>query len=239
MLEGQNQLKLVELIGPAGAGKSSVIKKLIESNGSFHLGDDLHLKSIDHIPIFISNIPFLLDRFLTQGASHSRQFSWDELKSIVYLKSAREIFARQQANHDAIFLLDHGPVFKLATLYEFGPDKVKDKEFDQWWQMMFTQWAGSLDFVVSLDAPDDLLHNRINARSQKHAVKNRSPEKASKFLNRYRESFEHIMVNLTKFNGPNYFQLDTGDLSCDQVVQKILTRVLDRNSDRDLNRKLN
>lgn len=224
-MENPNPLKLVELIGPAGAGKSSVIKELIAKNGSFYLGDDLQLKRIDHFPLFIKNVPFLLDQFVTRGDFDSRQFNWDELKSMVYLRSAREIFALQHVNtHNAIILLDHGPVFKLATLYEFGPDKVKDKVFEKWWQMMFIQWAGGLDLIISLDAPDDVLHERINSRTQKHAVKNRSGEEASNFLNRYRDAFDYVTMHLSNYGELNYIQLDTENMTTAKVAEEILTQ---------------
>jgi thymidylate kinase len=127
-------------------------------------------------------------------------------------------------------LLNHGPIFKLATLNAFGPETLKSQAFDPWWHSVFEQWAFTLDIVVWLNAPDEILIERINARDQRHAVKGKSEVEAHKFLTRYQKSYEQILARLTAYGGPIPLQFDSSQASVEQIVDEILLTCNDRNS---------
>lgn len=212
---------LVELVGPAGAGKTSLIQALTTRSEMFLIGSDLQLRKIEHLPIFLSYVPFLMQDILGQGQP-SRRFTWDEIKSIVYLKGGPKILDQQAENSAKTILLDHGPVFKLATLNEFGPDRLKNEDYESWWQSMFKQWASILDLIIWLDASDKVLKERINSRSQNHAIKGKSEQEGSIFLGRYRSSFEQILENFKVYGGPTLLQFDASQSTFDQIVDEVL-----------------
>ena len=130
---------------------------------------------------------------------------------------------RQAKSKGTMILLDHGPVFKLAKLNAFGPESLKNKRFEMWWQSMFEQWAFTLDMVIWLEAPDTILKERINTREQRHVVKERSEEEAYQFLASYRRSYEQIMAKLRDNDGPTLLKFDTYQTSIDQIVDEVMT----------------
>ncbi len=212
---------IVEIIGPAGAGKTTLSRVLSERGENILIGAEIELRKMEHIPIFVSNAPLLLPVTLRR-CRHSRWFTWDEIKALVYLKAWPRVLRQQATNNGTTILLDHGPIFKLATLLAFGPDKLRSQDFEPWWNRMFRQWAYTLDMVIWLDAPDTILKERINTRDQRHVVKEKSELEIFQFLARYRISYEQILEKLRANGGPTLLQFDTYRASIEQIVDEIL-----------------
>ena len=215
---------IMELVGPAGAGKTTLSRTLSHRSSAIQIGSEIELRKFKYIPIFltiaISLLPFFLLQFL-----HGQKFSWDEIKYLVYLKGWSEVLKQEARRKDAAVLLDHGPVFKLATLHEFGPEKLRSARFEEWWDAMFKQWASTLDIVVWLDAPDSVLENRINSRDQRHLVKGKSEQEAARFLARYRKSYEQTLAKLKTHGGPFLLQFDTSQTSIEKVADEIISAI--------------
>ena len=212
---------IVELVGLAGAGKTTLARALSQRDEKILVAADLELRKREHIPIFVGHVPFLLPVFLRRCRS-SRWFTWDEIKAMVYLKGWPRVLRQQASNNGTVILLDHGPVFKLATLNAFGPERLKSRGFEQWWHSMFEQWAFTLDIVIWLNAPYEILVERINARNQRHAVKDKSELEAYKFLIRYQTSYKQTLAKLTACGGPTLLHFDTSQASIEQIVDEVL-----------------
>lgn len=212
---------IVELIGLAGAGKTTLSRALSRSDEKIRVAADLELRKREHLPIFVGHVPLLLPIFLRRCRS-SRWFTWDEIKAMVYLKAWPRVLRQQASNNGTVILLDHGPIYKLATLNALGPERLKCQGFEPWWHSMFELWAFTLDMVIWLDAPDSLLVERINSRSQRHVVKGKSKQEASKFLARYRISYEQILTKLRAYGEPSLLQFNTNQSSIKQIVDEVL-----------------
>lgn len=216
---------IVEIIGPAGAGKTTLSRVLSQHDENIRVAADLELRKKEHLPVFVSQAPFLLPVILRR-CPHSRSFTWDEIKALAYLSGWPRVLRQQAMGGGTAILLDHGPVFKLAMLKAFGPEKLKSQGFESWWHTMFKRWVSTLDMVIWLDAPDSNLVERINTRSQRHAVKGKSRREASEFLARYRVAYEQILAYLTANGGPTPLKFDTSQASVQQIVDKILATVV-------------
>jgi shikimate kinase len=218
----QKPVIIMELVGPAGAGKTTLTRALSRRNGTIQIGSEIELRKIKYLPFFVGNLISLLPVFLRQF-DHGRFFTWDEIKALVYLKGWSRVLVQEAGNCDAAILLDHGPVFKLATLYEFGPEKLKANGFEPWWNTMFKHWASTLDIVVWLDAPDPVLEQRINSRDQRHLVKGKSESEVGHFLARYRASYEQVLAKLRSDGRPLMLRFDTSRTNIEQVADEILS----------------
>jgi thymidylate kinase len=220
----QNPPLIVELVGPAGAGKTTLSRVLVQQSEKIQIGSEIELRKPKYIPVFILNALFLLSVIL-RWHRHSRWFTWEEIKALVYLRGWSHVLKSEAGHKGKVVLLDHGPVFKLATLNEFGPQMLKDAGYDQWWSDMFRQWASVVDIVVWLDAPDRVLEKRINIRDQRHLVKGTTASEVAYFLARYRSSFERVLAKIESYKAPILLQFDTSRIPIEQVADEILSAI--------------
>lgn len=212
---------VVELVGPAGSGKTTLLRRLAGETGNMSIGPDIELRKLEHIPLFLENIPAWMPLFLRGGASN-RQLTWEELKYITYLKAWPGMLRQTPANRGKVVLLDHGPIFRLASLLEFGPDKLKTPQAKEWWDRLYRQWAFTIDIIVWLDTEDETLIERINSREQRHAVKGRYSTEARQFLVRYRMAYLRTLRRLMDYRQPRLLQFDTGQASMDEIIGEVL-----------------
>jgi shikimate kinase len=218
---GPEDILIVELVGPAGAGKTTLSQVLVQYGEKIIVGAEISLRNKEHLLVFLQNFHSVLPILMARNGS-GRSFTWDEIKAMIYLNGWSRVLKQQATRGNIIVLLDHGPIFKLATLYAFGPERRGSEAFKKWWNEMFKQWADLLDIVIWLDAPNPVLETRINHRDQRHLVKGKPEPEASEFLERYRKSYEQTLAKLTVNGGPTLFQFDTSRTSIEQIAEKVL-----------------
>lgn len=212
---------IIELVGPAGAGKTTLSRALCQRDHKFLIGPDIELRKARHIPVFLRSISSMASLGLSKYRS-SRRPTWTELKDIAYLQGWPRLLRRQASNRGKVILLDQGPVFRLATLQEFGPNMLKSEAFEKWWLHLYKEWASTLDLVIWLDTSDAILMKRINTRSKKHNIKGKPDQEAHDFLMRHRRSYSDVLTKLASPNGPTIFQFDTSNVPVEKIVDAIL-----------------
>lgn len=214
-----NQPLVCEFMGPAGAGKTTLINALLQQNTRFHL--DFYLPQIKKIPYFVSNTYLLLPTYL-RHYRQSKWFTWRETRSMVYLRTGLDVLGEKDTMDSTVTVLDHGPIYRLAFLREFGPEITKSQVYINWWTELLNQWIDTLDLLILLDAPNDILLKRIRDRDRKHDVKDAYDEDAYEFLNRYRTSFEQTISESRDDRQLKIIRFDTSKLSVDQIVEELL-----------------
>ena len=211
--------RVVEVIAPPGAGKTTLIKALSQRHKDIRSG--IHLSKARRIPFFIGNTFSLLPTFLSRDR-HGRWFNRRETRSMEYLKAWLHVLGRQASSHDRVTLLDHGPIYRLAQLREFGPEITTSQTFKRWWASVLNQWSSTLDTLVWLDAPDAILLKRIHARDSWHTIKDKTEQEALDFLTHHRAALTQIITESVSGRQVKLLRFDTHRESVGQIVEKIL-----------------
>ena len=210
--QGPTRSSAIEVLGPAGAGKSTVISILCGHDPRFREGVAIAFstKVLALVRALASFVPAYLACY-----PHTRWFSREELARAVYLEGGLRALQRE----DGAVILDHGPVFMLAMLKAFGPELVATKYFARWSRAIAGRWATALDTILWLDAEDALLIDRIEGRTRHHVVKGRPADQACVFLGRCRAAFEEIVAEMSASHALRVLRADTSTASAEEIAQ--------------------
>ncbi len=215
----QHRPPVIELVGPAGAGKTTLLRALQKRHPGIVAGTEQ--SRIRYAPFLIRHAIAFFPRYLRQYR-HDRWFTWAELRSMVYLEG----WHRQLSEHtEAVVVFDHGPLFRLVTLADCGPELTKSRAYRAWLNRMFTRWAATLDVIVWLDAPSSILAERIRERDRWHAVKGKPQREVYDYLARFRQSYEEIIDRLTALAGPTLLRYGTERQSVHQIADHVLSEL--------------
>ncbi len=213
---------MVEVIGPAGAGKTSLIKSLTQANKNIFKDTKPSLWSIRNTPYLAHSILCLLPIFLREPLNSIR-LSSRELYCLIYLNGWYNVLGHRTPVNCKLNLMDHGPIYMLTSLLEFGPRITKNQHFKKWWDIALKHWASSLDMIIWLEAPNSILVNRINTRDSWHIVQEKPEEEMHNFLIRYRNSFEQVISMSKAYNNNlDVLRYDTEKETPEQLTDKIL-----------------
>jgi shikimate kinase len=218
--------RVIEIIGPAGAGKSTLYRALAEFDLCFIQEPLPPVWNIDYLPFFIKNfialLPVLFHLYTKGGRRPTRQ----ELAWMAMLNGWPELLNQKTKDSRKIILLDQGPIFLMATLLEFGPPGLQNEEIWGWWKKIYARWMKVLDLIVWLDANDDLLTRRIRTREQDHDVKEASDQQVRAFLAQWRKVYDQVMKAMSLDN-PNLriAVIDTEKNSVDEIVARVISEI--------------
>jgi thymidylate kinase len=196
---------LVELAGPAGAGKSTLARTLTER---YRAGSGT-IWGLP-VPALLGNGAQLLPTFIPFWR-HSRSLLWDEARHMVRLRTLHRALRQDDRRQARIVIFDEGPVFALAWLRGFGHGVMRSEASGEWWRTTLREWAGDVDLVVVLDASDNVLAHRIRSRPEWHEVKQASDAEISPWLARFRSALDWVLGELTHAGGPVILRIPADD----------------------------
>jgi predicted ATPase len=216
-------LRVIELAGPAGAGKSTVVSALLRQYGAVP-GSIWGQPVLSLLSTGVQLTPTLLDFWRQSGS-----LLWHESRHIVRLSALRRSLGREQLPLGQLTIFDEGPVFALAWLRGFGHESMRTEFSEVWWQATLRQWAGAVDAIAVLDAPDALLAERIRARPQWHEVKHASDAYIATWMDRFRSALDWVLAGLVVAGGPTILRIST-DQDDPECIAERLVAELDRRS---------
>jgi hypothetical protein len=180
--------RIVELVGPAGAGKTTLAATLPQRDPSIKPAPNLwglprHLLAagtMELLPVFAA------------GAAHGRRFGPSEMGQMVRIVALRRAVDRAALRGSGTLVVDEGAVFGLTWLEVFH-EAPGDHVRNTWRAQERARWSGRLDAIIRLDANDEELARRIRTRDKQHMVKDRSDEDIRAFMRRFRDCYDRII----------------------------------------------
>lgn len=212
---------VVEVMGPAGTGKTTLSRALRKRDSRIAPDINRCLSKFDKIPFVVGNTLLLLLTYLRRYR-RSRWFDRRETRSMAYLQAGLRLLKRDTLDNDKVIVLDHGPIYRLAFLREFGPAITASPAYQRWWADLLKRWIANIDMVVWLDAPDAILLERIRARDSWHAVKGKSDLEACEILRRYRAAFEQTFAEFLAARPVTVLHYDTSRQSTEEIADETL-----------------
>jgi cytidylate kinase len=203
---------VIEIAGPAGSGKSTLVSALADRR-PVHFG----LKSCDRtcIPLAISRLHLLSPAFILSELRRGRT-PREPLQSMVYLEFWLRQLAGSEYQDSGPVLYDHGPFFRLATIAAFGPPA--STRFRNWWESMRETWSDTMTLVIWLDATDSVLLERIRQRNRGHPCEKMEDDEALAWLGRYRTAFDSSLEIYRRRRPEDLIRFDTSSLSPEELA---------------------
>ena len=210
----------IELIGPAGSGKTTLREVLCRQDGFVAARMPSTAECLRCLPgsTFAQLSSYLARR------SAGRWFNWEEIRSMVYLRAWLKSVRRRSAG-DEVTVFDQGPVYRLAVLSEFGPGMVRGRAFRKWWGSALQAWKETLDLIVWLDAPNDVLLRRVRRRNKAHTCKSMCREEACNLLDRYRGTYRQTVAAMGRGGGPATLRLATNERTPHDIAEAVRAAV--------------
>jgi len=196
---------LVELVGPAGAGKTTLAQSFFELDPWQHAC--LTLWGLPRRFLAASAIALLPT--VVAARRRGRPVHAREIAQMMRVRALRYAIDRASKQGKTIILLDEGSVFGLTWLDVFFRPGA-DPALAQWRRREIVAWCRRLDAVVRLDAANAILAHRIRTREQPHPVKNDPDPAIDAFTARFRAAFDRVLTEMTAAGTVRLLRLQTG-----------------------------
>ncbi len=222
MSDGPRAL-VVELAGPAGAGKSAVLAALASRDPGIHALR--RLRELRHLPLLSKHAVATLAAAPAIMRDAPRAV-WTLTRFLTRLGALRDVVRREARRPWKAIVLDEGPLYSMAMLR----GRVRDGRLVRACDRALAEWAGALDLIVWLDAPDAVLTERIKSRAKDHEVKDRDAPAIAEFLARHRAWLSSAVALLTTQPGVRVLAFHTDAESPDRIAQHVLGAVAEAGS---------
>jgi len=212
--------QVIELIGPAGAGKTGLLRAVAGRAPSVRTG--LRFDRVRALPVVawhaITLTPATLDMLFTDA-----RWFWAGSRHLWRLRAFPSLLERARGSGHRTILLDEGPVFSLGRLSVFQRAHEGSGWLARAWSAEVARWSKRLTGVVLLDANNDVLAQRIRDRAKQHPLKNGSDRQIFAFLDGYRAAYRDIAARLNADGRVHVVELDTTTRPFEEIAADIVT----------------
>jgi thymidylate kinase len=218
---------VIELIGVAGVGKSTLYRSLKSRNYPWLICDQvLPVWNISSVPFFIKNITSMMPLLMQTEIMGERLLKRREIAFLALLHGWHKTLRKKADHQGSAIILDQGPISMMAYLSVFGPESLKYDHVQSWWDSIYHKWAQALDLLVYLDTKDEVIIDRIRNRSQDHFLKKETTDVICEWIYKYRGLYTQIL-NRFESNGRKVkvVRIDSGLNSVDELIKDLLPRI--------------
>jgi shikimate kinase len=210
---------IVELVGPAGAGKTALLHAISARDASVRSG--LRIERLQFLPLILWHALALAPAAIDLFAENTRSW-WPGMRQLVRLRTLHPALAREAGSGSRAIILDEGPLFSLTRLSVFQKADVGHGALAREWRAELARWTKELDVVVWLDAPDHVLSERIRGRDKEHQVKDATEQEVTEFLGRYRSAYQGVLDRVRADGRVRVVKIQTNENTTDRIAEIIL-----------------
>lgn len=215
-MTGHARPTTVEILGPPGSGKSALLEALQTSRSDI-IPVSIYWRKPENLSTGMRSA-LSIAPIVSERASR-RSFSVKHLVWMIRLEAALPIFRRKMVSSNAIAIFDQGPVYTMARLQDLGFRAAEGSRLRSWWERKLDEWARILDLLIVLDAPNEVLIERINKRSKAHVAKDQSKESAGRLVMDERSRYGDLADVLVQSRAVRVLHFDTSGRSIDEIKQ--------------------
>jgi len=208
---------VVEIVGVAGAGKSTVTRALAETTGLHTVS---RFRSLRHVPSYLASAARLALTLTRVRATDLR--SWRGCNKMVRLRASLAAVRGHERHGCAGVVFDQGPLFLLTAIDGDRRGEPASASFSRWRSGELRRSRRTLDVVVMLEAPDEVLLERIRSRGKHHALKHLRDRPARSGLATMRSGLERVVDELASSGTVRVEWIDTSERSVEQTVRQIV-----------------
>ncbi len=210
----QHAARAMELIGPPGAGKSTLAAALADRTPEFRIVK--HYRGTGSLPIVLRAGPAMASVVLRDPTGrwlNRRQLTW-----IARVEAGLRMLERRRTT----IVFDQGPVYTLARLSDLLRGPQAAGALAGWRNAKSRQLADLLDLIVVVDAPDSVLMERIATRVKAHHLQHLPLGSAQASLAYARVGYDELIGQVTSDNGPRVLRLDSSRDTLPTMVDGVL-----------------
>ena len=209
---------VVELVGPAGAGKTALLRTLHRDP---RIRAGVRIERMRHFFELIAHTTAFAPAAMALLGDGGRPF-WPGVRHFVRLRTFPQAIARAAAEGPGLILLDEGPIFSLGRLSVFQQANRGGGRLARHWHAELNRWANLLDGVIWIDAADSVLAERIRTRRKEPRIKSGTDTEVTGFLNRYRVAYREIMGVLAASGRVRVVEIDTASVTTQQLAERVM-----------------
>jgi thymidylate kinase len=206
------QLVVAEIVGPAGAGKSTLFELLLAEGHGVRAPK---LGRSRRTPLLAWHAASALGSVLRYRAL--RGMTPERLLAMAYVQALAVALGQVRPDGGPAVLLDQGPVYFLSRPFATRP------RLRLWRERWLLVWRARLHLVVWLDAPDEVLAERIRSREKDHALKQSPDTVTHVVLGESRSAYEDALSSLAA--DVELLRFDTSAATPDEIAAAVIPRL--------------
>jgi shikimate kinase len=211
----------VEIVGLVGSGKTSVAAELRRQRPGVQHG--LSLLRARYLPLITRSMLRTLVTARWYRPARLERPSY-VLKLLWHLDAQLAVLAEVPPPADRTLIFEEGPIFKLCWITVSAREAgVRSDVFDRWFESMRRKCAAAIHTVAWLDAPHEVLLQRVRARPRLtgYGVKYKPDAEAYRLLDTYATTYRDIVNDLVDNEQVRVLRFNTVEQSPASIAQAL------------------